>query len=900
MKLTYIVTIFASALWIASAQDNAPRPSLRSLKLKCNSDDDCSEKQFCSGGFCLAHGSCSSLFDCQNPSNRYKTPKCIGPLQCKKGICGRECTGDPCLKGPEVRCLTIPCDTTQCDESHESCVNDYCGGCTALFFNAKGEQVCAPEKSASCSSDKDCDIGAEYCADGKCMQHGACNTILDCKNPSNLYPSLLCEGSLICEKGLCGMNCNGSPCPDGQPVNCFAEPCSVTKCDKPWVTCLNDYCGGCNAIFLDDAGGQVCLSEKVDTASKCVADKDCNVDTEFCADGKCMAHGSCKSVTDCENPSNLYPSILCEGPLTCEEGICGKNCTGGQCPDGRFVKCPPDPCSLTKCDEPYTTCKNDYCGGCKAIFMNDAGVQVCDSETVNTASKCVADKDCNIETEFCADGKCMAHGSCNSVADCENPSNSYISVLCEGPLTCVDGFCGRDCAGGPCAAGTPLVQCKAEPCSVNTCDEPYTTCKNDYCGGCHAIFMNDAGVQVCVPKSSKTCSADEDCDMSNEYCTDGTCTHHGSCNTVTDCENPSNVFDSGLCDGPLSCDDGRCRKQCRAGQCPDGRFVKCPADPCSLTKCDEPYTTCKNDYCGGCKAIFLNDVGDQVCTSASDQGIKCSSDSDCDQENEFCSGGECRAHGTCSTIRDCQNPANRYSLVKCMGYLTCTKGLCGLECSGTPCSDGDQVNCASQPCKVTACDEPYESCVDNYCGGCNAIFFNARGENVCSSQDTVTNDVSCKTNEDCADSQFCSGGICRAHGSCANLLDCQNPSNKFDVQQCTGFLSCEQGTCNKQCSNSTCPGTQKVMNCLETPCDVLKCDEPHEYCINDYCGGCKALFISASGDPVCKAKDLCALPEQSCRDRSGFMKKLMCMVNKMAGTASSSSACKHAVKAGDD
>jgi hypothetical protein len=48
-----------------------------------------------------------------------------------------------------------------------------------------------------------------------------------------------------------------APC-DPFPVDCFAEPCSVTDPCQKGLTCINNYCGGCNAIFLDGNRTQVC------------------------------------------------------------------------------------------------------------------------------------------------------------------------------------------------------------------------------------------------------------------------------------------------------------------------------------------------------------------------------------------------------------------------------------------------------------------------------------------------------------------------------------------------------------------------------------------------------------------------------------------------------------------
>lgn len=115
--------------------------------------------------------------------------------------------------------------------------------------------------------------------------------------------------------------------------------------------------------------------------------------------------------------------------------------------------------------------------------------------------------------------------------------------------------------------------------------------------------------------------------------------------------------------------------------------------------------------------------------------ISCSSDADCASESEFCAGGVCRPFGTCGTVEDCMNPSNEQFLPQCMGYRICEGGSCGMMCSESACSSEDDMaetqDCPSRPCDVVQCDETYESCVDDYCGGCNALFFDATGRLVC-------------------------------------------------------------------------------------------------------------------------------------------------------------------------
>ncbi|CAH1263554.1 Hypp2729 [Branchiostoma lanceolatum] len=49
-----------------------------------------------------------------------------------------------------------------------------------------------------------------------------------------------------------------------------------------------------------------------------------------------------------------------------------------------------------------------------------------------------------------------------------------------------------------------------------------------------------------------------------------------------------------------------------------------------------------------------------------------------------------------------------------------------------PCPDGSApVNCAVDPCTTTTCAaQPGATCKANYCGGCNAVFYDDSGNEV--------------------------------------------------------------------------------------------------------------------------------------------------------------------------
>jgi hypothetical protein len=69
----------------------------------------------------------------------------------------------------------------------------------------------------------------------------------------------------------CGGECS---CANGeQPVQCFAQPCSVAPACAEAAVCVDNYCGGCNAEFRDAFGNAVCQA-----SSPCSSDVNCAAD----------------------------------------------------------------------------------------------------------------------------------------------------------------------------------------------------------------------------------------------------------------------------------------------------------------------------------------------------------------------------------------------------------------------------------------------------------------------------------------------------------------------------------------------------------------------------------------------------------------------------------------------
>jgi hypothetical protein len=296
-------------------------------------------------------------------------------------------------------------------------------------------------------------------------------------------------------------------------------------------------------------------------------------------------------------------------------------------------------------------------------------------------------------------------------------------------------------------------------------------CAVDNCGSCRPIYYDEAGSQVCKEKrvyddsnntvttttnststttttaTTTTCASDDDCVNGSEYCAAGSCIEISKCIERVDCTNPSNspypAFD---CVGYLECIDGQCQMECGPSLCPDDEeTVDCNTQPCDVEDCSEA-ASCENDNCGSCKAIFFDAAGNQVCKPENDlydinvvnetiQFLPCYNDAECLQAaversingDYYCARGFCLEKGTCGTDDDCDNPANEFDTIFCVGYYQCNEGVCGRVC-GPSCADGSvEEVCEPDPCASNPTCPGSVSCINDRCNGCNAVYFSASG-----------------------------------------------------------------------------------------------------------------------------------------------------------------------------
>jgi subtilisin-like proprotein convertase family protein len=123
----------------------------------------------------------------------------------------------------------------------------------------------------------------------------------------------------------------GYQCPN-ETIRCFRYPC--------FVSCVEETRDG-------------------DVGDGCTGSGDCR-DGLFCGtDGFCREVGSCGEVADCDQPGNEWIHILCVGRSTCDAGMCGWDCSGGEiCVDGETRD---DGCNTCTCSGGTWACTERAC-----------------------------------------------------------------------------------------------------------------------------------------------------------------------------------------------------------------------------------------------------------------------------------------------------------------------------------------------------------------------------------------------------------------------------------------------------------------------------------------------------------------------------------------------------------
>ena len=149
------------------------------------------------------------------------------------------------------------------------------------------------------------------------------------------------------------------------------------------------------------------------------------------------------------------------------------------------------------------------------------------------------------------------------------------------------------------------------------------------------------------------------------------------------------------------------------------------------------------------------------------------------------------------------------------------------------------VNCLIDPCRYSTCRAyPSAVCRSDYCGGCNARFYQGKTE--------VT--------DRCNDITPCSrrGGR-PLRVSCGRGSPGPCPGSSYcDIHPTDVFAVC---CCND--TAATCPDCTRPYNCKANPCSVSSCPAfPRAMCRPDYCGGCKARYYQGKREVTNQCNDI--------------------------------------------
>lgn len=590
---------------------------------------------------------------------------CLGDSECSQFEAHGQCVVFACVDGA---CQEVSVeDGTVCDDGN---------GCT------EADQCVAGQCQGTV---KDCSDGNDCTEDSCDPKSGTCETtfLLTACDDQNV-----CTHDDACSEGVCL----------GEPITCNdGEACTEDGCD-PTTGC----------VFPPVANGTAC------------DDHDLCTNSDECQGGVCLGDVNpdcvCEVDEDCQE---FEDGNLCNGTLTCAEGICKVDgATVVTCPEAPSVcqknKCNSNTgaCELestldgTDCDDANACTKDDYCSGgiCKGLPED------CDDKKACTVDTCDPDEGCKYEAK---DGICGDGDPCTLNDHCENGT----------------------CVGDP----DPLCQCDVDEDCFDLDDDDLCNgtliCKDNQCivaldtvVDCDMPGLNDCMLSVCVPETGF-------CDVSQSP--DGL-----KCDDKNACTGEDTCYE-GICKGlPLYCDDG---------------------NVCTLDSCD-PNKGCVFLYNNEAACNDGNDCTDEdfcsdgICIGVPDPSCVCQSDDDCleSEDGNYCNGVLICVGFKCVVDQD--------SIVQCdkSGDTGCLVTYCVPETGdcvqaafedGKPCSDGDACSlvdvCLDGICTGSGtpdCDDG-NTCTDDVCDpqlGCITAF----------------NDEDCDDGDTCTGGDYCDQGVC--------------------------------------------------------------------------------------------------------------------------------------------
>ncbi|XP_076807262.1 kielin/chordin-like protein [Clavelina lepadiformis] len=318
-------------------------------------------------------------------------------------------------------CLARPCDIETCPAyPNAKCTNKYCGGCMAVFTDESGNQL----------SDYECCYGQNHvpcigdpCEEAKCPGRPEAVCIpTRCRCGYKFVDS---EKNVLTSQQCSGINAPRE-CPSSKPPHlCFIRPCKIRRCPAvPTAECVDDYCDGCKAIFLDDKGNALPHDQcrkKVQIVNRMCPPQD-------------LEH---EPGNDC--PSQC-PSMCPDGKICCPRFRCGYTCVHPLIQDdpGPMLPVPICPPSVIRQPSVKVRCTKNYMLGSVCVSYCDPGARLIGEPST---IKCEGSgRMLKWNPPSLVHTKCER---CRRPASCfMNPCATYVARCPNFPLaTCVPDFC---------------------------------------------------------------------------------------------------------------------------------------------------------------------------------------------------------------------------------------------------------------------------------------------------------------------------------------------------------------------------------------------------------------------------------------------------------------------------
>ncbi|XP_071954539.1 uncharacterized protein [Antedon mediterranea] len=693
------------------------------------------------------------------------------------------CNGDCPVDKPQYACFVNPCDNIRCPMNPNAiCKPNYCGGCNAVFYNSNnvpvqctncmsatgrmylpgedwiegscrlcacnsvGRSVCSNScQQPQTASTKTCvDISGQVYYVGQKWENTKCQTCT-CEASGQISCASKCKYSLTdplpagcnfiwTDDKCCPIQpvCNNGECPAGVPTTpCLINPCRFAQCPlNQAARCHSNYCGGCNAVFIDQNNFPVQCTECVSSWGKEFSSgetwiedgcREClctSKQTKTCRTIQCPTNtdpipDGCRLVPSTEGCCNLKVSCECE--VTSGSNYC-------------FA------CALATCPaNPQAACKVNKCNGCNAVFYDEFDKPV-HCQYLPPLHNCPAGLDhmqCFINP--CANAQCAARPD----------------ALCR------PNYCGT-CHPEFFDTNGQLVNCDTQPecaraCLTNPCetaqcpDHPTAICKPNYCGGCVAEFFDENNRQV-------TCS---ECPPSKpkHWC------FFNPCNSET-CSNYPNA----LC-RPNSC--GGCTAEFYNL---NNEILQCSATPVGLQQDVMTTEIPVQETESPCNPLIVKYLTSPIETSFTP---RCASDG-------YFSPKQCDGRGSCW----CTDPSGQ----QVNSFINGEEQASNLECADTPCLQArieaqNKINRGEQSVWMPDCDSESvfeeEQCndVDCWCVESDGtkIPYSARPisvdiscDEICFGQLPSSNNV-CTMNDSCDPGNFCHKLEGKQQGRCCKI-----------------------------------------------------------------------------------------------------------------------------------